>query len=504
MFHEPQAPYEFAPEGENDADATVLYRSYGVRERWEQGRWKMPLIIFLGALTVYSLFAWERLGKPSADTHFVYLANTYNSMIAASFSDEAAQRREGKVAFELDRKPPHRNDWASYWEITLKSGETYKGIWLDRNGQFKTLDGRAVLLDRKATAGAKRTQRFFVSFPPAPAVMMMPLAAISDYNVNDVWFTLFFAAFNVMLMFLLLRRMSEGGRTGRGQSEVLWLTALFAFGTAHFWCSVLGQVWFTALVIGVTFTLLYIICAIDGRHPLLAGIFLACAFSTRTPLLFSAVFFYLMVLFPGGTLRKDNWQAAAKQVALFSAPCVAVGLTLLYMNHVRFDSLSEFGHTYLAAGGLQRIKTYGLFNAHFLSKNLTAALTLLPKIQPDDPYVLISRHGMSLLLTTPVFIYLFRPLPREDARDRFWWNMLWVTVICVATPALFYQNTGYEQFGYRFSLDYTPYLILLLAVGRRPLSRVFKALVIFGVAVNAFGAVTFKRFHKFYSNGFFL
>jgi drug/metabolite transporter (DMT)-like permease len=82
--------------------------------------------------------------------------------------------------------------------------------------------------------------------------------------------------------------------------------------------------------------------------------------------------------------------------------------------------------------------------------------------------------------------------------------MLWVTVMCVATPALFYQNTGYEQFGYRFSLDYTPYLILLLAVGRRPLSRTFKVLVLAGVAVNTFGAVTFKRFHTFYSNGFFL
>ena len=47
------------------------------------------------------------------------------------------------------------------------------------------------------------------------------------------------------------------------------------------------------------------------------------------------------------------------------------------------------------------------------------------------------------------------------------------------------------QFGYRFSLDYTPYLFLLLAIGARPMSRWFWALALFGVAVNAWGALVF-------------
>ena len=56
-----------------------------------------------------------------------------------------------------------------------------------------------------------------------------------------------------------------------------------------------------------------------------------------------------------------------------------------------------------------------------------------------------------------------------------------------------YQNTGWEQFGFRFVLDFLPYLIVLLALARWPLSRWFKGAVVVGILVNAFGAVTFQR-----------
>jgi hypothetical protein len=511
MFWEPGNPWKLQ-DGSEEADRTVRLSSSdslldSLRQAWSAREWLTPLLIFIVSLGIFCGFAAERLPKQSADPHFVYLANTFNSMIAASLGDEeAVKRRESREPFELERKPPHRNDWASYWDITLRSGENIRGIWLDKqgDGRFKLLGkDQAMVIRPKEMSGAKRKRRYFVSFPPGPAVLMMPLAAIWDYDVNDVVFTVLFAALNVMLMFLLLRRLARGGRTGRGRRETLWLTALFGFGTVHLWCAVLGQVWFTALIVGVTFTLLYMLCSIDTRHPLLAGCFLAMAFATRTPLLFSCVFFYGFLLFPGGKLRRDNWGEFVKKGVLFSVPCLVVGLSLLWMNHVRFESFTEFGHTFLAGGTLDRIQNYGLFNFHFLSKNLSALLTLVPRLQPEAPFIIVSKHGMSILLTTPAFIWLAWPKPRENWRDVFWHRLLWFTVLVTAAPALLYQNTGFEQFGYRFSLDYTPYLVTLLAVGRRPLSKWFKAATIFGIGVNAFGAVTFKRFGKFFTNQFF-
>ncbi len=469
-------------------------------------RLRYPVAIFVMSLIVFAIGAGDRLKGPSTDPHFSYLANTYNSMIAATLgSSDAQERRVGKVAFELDRNPPHRNDWASYWEFTLKSGEVFRGIWLERqgSGRFRLLNGQEVVLDAATLAGSQRQQRYFMSFPPAPSVVMMPLAAIWGYQVNDVLFTIVFASLNVMLMFLVLMQFSAMGLGSRPRRENLWLTLLFGFGTVHFWCATLGQVWFTALVMGVTFTLGYVLFSLQ-RRSLLAGVFMALAFSTRTPLLFTAIFFYVMLLFPDGKLRGGEWKDTFKQAALFSLPCLVVGLLLLVQNSMRFESLSEFGHTYLAAGGLQRVKQFGLFDPVFLSKNLTAAFTLLPRFLPEAPFLLISKHGMSLFLTTPAFVYLFRPLARRNAVETFWHRLLWFTVLVTAIPHFFYQNTGYEQFGYRFSLDYTVYLVLLLALGRRPIGWVFKVSILAGVAVNAFGVAVFKRVPRMFREEFFV
>jgi hypothetical protein len=278
---------------------------------------------------------------------------------------------------------------------------------------------------------------------------------------------------------------------------------LAGFGTNYLWCSTLGQVWFTALVVGITFTLLYLIFTLDTRHPILAGLFLACAFATRTPLLFTAFIFPALVMFPGGRLRREKWGEAIGKIALFCIFPLIIGSALLYMNYARFEDPLEFGHRYLAQGGFERIRDYGLFNFHYLARNLAAAFTLLPRIQPTAPYVQLSNHGMSLFLTTPVFFYLFRSRPRRYRQDVLLYRLMWVSVLVIAIPHFFYQNTGWVQFGYRFSMDYLVFLMVILAIGRFPFTRVFSFLVFVGFVVCGFGAITFGRMPAFYVDWFF-
>ena len=186
MLHSPGAPYELDTEQDLAEDATLFdpVPDASLIEKLKayvrSGRWRVPVILFVMTFVVYGLFSFERISKPSPDTHFVYLANTYNSMIAAKLgSAEAAKRREGKEAFELDRKPPHRNDWASYYELTMTDGQVVRGTWAERpgRGKFNLLDGRVMVLEPQYIDRRKTKQRFFVSFPPMPAVLMMPLAA---------------------------------------------------------------------------------------------------------------------------------------------------------------------------------------------------------------------------------------------------------------------------------------------------------------------------------------
>src|SRR6185436_1422750 len=104
---------------------------------------------------------------------------------------------------------------------------------------------------------------------------------------------------------------------------------------------------------------------------------------------------------------------------------------------------------------------------------------------PRAPYVQISGHGLALWFTTPALLLLLWPRDRPPLH-----RTLWLSVAAVALPSLLYQNSGWVQFGYRFSLDYLVLLIMLLAVGDRPLTRIAKALIIAGIAINLFGALT--------------
>ena len=58
---------------------------------------------------------------------------------------------------------------------------------------------------------------------------------------------------------------------------------------------------------------------------------------------------------------------------------------------------------------------------------------------------------------------------------------------------LLYQNSGWFQFGYRFSNDYAILLLVMLAAGVRRLGRWFWIAAAWAVAWNLLGAVTFER-----------
>jgi hypothetical protein len=175
-------------------------------------------------------------------------------------------------------------------------------------------------------------------------------------------------------------------------------------------------------------------------------------------------------------------------------------VALLFIhNYARFQRFSEFGHTYLNINWADRIQRWGLFNYHFLSRNLACALVLMPRILAQYPFVKVSQHGMSLLITSPNLGYVVAPHERSPLAAG-----LWLSVGAVALPGLLYQNSGQIQFGYRFAIDYLPFLIMLLSVGNRRLTWVFKTLLVLAAVINLFGAITFDRFPQFtYDDSFF-
>jgi hypothetical protein len=450
--------------------------------------WRGAVVVYLAFTGAYLGASGGRLRAHSQYNHYVYLADGW---------------LHGRST--LAGPPPNENDWAKIDVLKLKDGRELRGIYgggriggpVDR---LYPLRGEPFSVP--AAEIASRSTIRLVSFPPFPAVPMLPFVAIWGLQFNDVLFTALWAGVNPTLLFLLLRALRARGLSRRSEVDDLWLTAMFGVGSVYYFCAVVGQVWFTAQIIAVTLSILYVWASIEARRPVLAGICVALGFATRPPWLVLPLFLFEAVRIVGGRdgLRDPKARRALLSSLLkFAAPIAVGGAALALYNYIRFQNPFEFGHRFMPVQWQDRMFRFGLFNYHFLSRNLAAALVLLPRIMTRYPYVKVSQHGMSLLVTSPNLAYTVMPQERSPLT-----KALWFTILTTALPSLLYQNSGYVQWGYRFSLDYMIYFMVLLAVGNRPLTKLFRALVVVAFAINLFLAIGFDRYTEFsYDDSFF-
>ncbi len=478
---------------------------------------RTALVVFVLTFATYALFAFDRLKAPSPHFHFVDLAHSFWAgrldtdtprLNPKTPPDSPHGYAEAIARHALNPDGSHRgwNDWASYRVLTMKNGEVIRGVfpWRDqkdgRQKEFHALDGQLYSIDcaRDVKSGCWGNRlgeiMYYVSFPPWPAVLMMPLVKLWGYATSDVWFTVFFGALNGALLYLLLDGLARRGHSGRSRRDNLWLTCLFLIGSVHFFSAIRGEVWFTGLIVGVTMNLLSLIALLVGQQRALAGLCLGLAFGTRTPILFAAVLPAVLELFPEGRLRRSGWGGAIARLTAFGVPLASVLGALMAYNLVRFGSPMEFGHSYLQEGMRPAIREHGLMSGWFLPANLSAALSNPPVITFESwPFLRITKHGLGLLFTTPALLFIFG----SKRKDTVFWGLI-AAFAAVAVPGLLYQNTGWEQFGYRFGLDWMPYLLAAFAVGGRPITRGLIVLIVFGIAINTLGAGTFGRYWSMY------
>lgn len=442
---------------------------------------RLPAALFAIGLAVYSLVAWDRIWHPSAAPHFMYQADAW---------------LHGHAAIA---PPLAGDDWAKVETVVLDDGSQVLGRRLITRPGFRTLDGRELPTTRIQRSAGKTA---YMSFPPFPTVLMLPGAALGGRAGNDVIPTLLIAALILPLTLLVLRRLASAGLSSRSVRDDLWLVATLAFGSVVFFSAVQGKVWYTAHVVGVALALVYAWASIEARHPVIAGAALGAAALTRTAMAFMVILFVCEAwrLHGGLTAWRTHRRALLhdlrRPLLAFALPIVAFAIAGMAYNYARFGAPTEFGHTYLEVRQQAQIEQYGLASYHYLARNLAVAFTLLPEILPRAPYLQISGHGLALWFTTPILLFVLWPRERNPLH-----RTLWLCVAVVALPSLLYQNSGWVQFGYRFSLDYLVLLVMLLAIGGRPLTRFAKALIIAGIVINLFGAITFDRAWKYYRVG---
>jgi hypothetical protein len=455
------------------------------------------MTIWLISSGIYVGVAGPRILRRTDNNHFVRLAESFLA---------------GQLAL-LDATPPGSNDWACFDEDDERAEGRIERA--ERRGERLT-----PIETRRCDDTAFRTHRegehWYVSFPPFPALVILPAVAIWGTDMHDALFWAIVAGLSPACLYLLLRRLSALRRSRRTAGEDLILTVLFALGTVFFYVAVQGEVWFAGHVVASILLPLYLMAALEGRHPFWAGLALGALFLTRPTTMPFGLFFLaeavvglrrlgeqLPTARHTGVLGRFAASIAAVDrkkllwaLALFAAPILAIGLSAMAMNQSRFANAFEFGHSYLLIAWRGRIETWGLFDYHYVSRNVSVFLAGLPWFTPHG-YLRIGGHGLAIWVTTPALLLVLWPKNKLDAGMK----MLAICTLLVCSWNLAYQNSGWLQFGYRFSLDYTIALFALLAVGGRSVrSPGFIAAMIFAIAVNLFGAITFGRVPQFYDD----
>ncbi|MCX4245024.1 hypothetical protein [Paraliomyxa miuraensis] len=454
-------------------------------------QWPRHALVFVVAFVGLCVLAGERLTKPSRDNHFVHLAQGWT---------------EGRMA--LEGKPPgwcaprdqarkrcrgHAfDDYAVLYTLTLADGSTVRG-YPCRTKACQSAERQGEQTYWVVGQGWRNFERgqvrrgddtWYITFPPGPAVMMLPFVMVFGPATWDVLLTCLAAALIALVLVRMLDR-ERGTEDGRGR-EHLWIAAAWTFGSPACFLGANGRVWFTAQIFGALCLMLYLDAAWRARRPGWAGLWLGLAVACRPINMLPAIVVMGLELW---RLRTTGERRALVNAALrFLVPLGAIGLALACYNMARFESPLEFGHRFLEIRWQARMQELGMFSLEYLPRNLRCLLWLAPQVSAEVPYVRVSIHGMALWLSSPWVLAV------AAARERFPQRLgLGLAILGAALPSLLYQNSGQLQPVYRFGADWLLLLLLLLAFGGAARRRWFPALVLVAVLVNVAAAWQFAR-----------
>ena len=365
-------------------------------------------------------------------------------------------------------------------------------------------------------AAGNQTGRGMIPFPPLPAVLLLPFVAIWGMATDQAFLAVVLGALDVGLAFWLLGRVPIRPRLRAA------LTVFLGAGSVLWYASSLGTTWYLAHVVALGLTLVAVAIALDADdrwaaldrsaprplldwRQILAGFLLGLAVTSRLTVGFGVVF---LVLVGGG----GSWARRGAGAALGIA--IPVGVLLAYnlaVSGTLFNPVYEALYRYevWAYPDLNYHSAWSLQDIRYIPQNLGIMLLGPPDVMPAcDAGVprevwsaagcswLVPRPvGMSLLVTSPAWLLAGSAAPL--LRDRRVAGGLLATLV-IAVVNLMHFSQGWVQFGYRFSLDFAPFLLLPVALGTERLLAgrgrgaawggvLVAGLIVASVAVQAWG-----------------
>ena len=328
--------------------------------------------------------------------------------------------------------------------------------------------------------------RWCVAYPPLPALLAMPFAAVLGSALAQVLVSRLAAGISAGILFLGLRAL------GAPRQVAIGGTVLSALGTTLFFSSVDGRAWFDAHAVAMPFLCAAFLFAVRGDRPWMLGAMIGLAALSRLPIAAATPALALLLAHRTGAPR-------LRVLGGVIAGGLPFALVYVIYNLLRWGTPLDAGYARLAEGDV--FFTQGVFSLFYIPRHLYAIFLEPFELVEGTPWFLRpSIKGTSLFLTTPALLWIFSGLRhvRRDPAIAY----LALAALLALVPDILHGTVGFAQFGYRFSLDAQPFLIALAIAGDarttsgwrvRP-SWLFIAAVILSIAVNLYATIAITRF----------
>ncbi len=387
-----------------------------------------------------------------------------------------------------------------------------------------------------------------------PAFLLAPLALLFGLTVNQTLVSAFIAALTAPLVYGITRRFSDRLRTQLALTALamfgttLWYSGAdgsvwhFAHTTAVFF--MFGVIYATVVLRSPLLAGALVGAAFMCRPTaILAGFFPLVAFSDQ----------WLMAATRGLSLWRRLRLRPLIVLAVGVAPFVLLTMTV---NALRFGSPFETGYSYseqIYQTSLAATYPYGIFDPRYITRHVAIFWEQMPRFADAGPYVWPSWAGLAMWATSPaLFVGLFVHLRRYrtialaigvavaaacvfllvsaaatdlgladfgpadvpfglhlapfwglagaaitlalTSRDRLV-LACWAAILPLVAINWVFAATGWAQFGYRYGLDFMPFLFLLVVIAVRRVRWYHAVLIAAGVLVNLWGILWIFKFN---------
>lgn len=319
----------------------------------------------------------------------------------------------------------------------------------------------------------------YLFFGPMPSVLLIPPVLIWGKNFPQVTLSIISLVVVYLATFFLCRKFKIS------KIDSFWLSNFFVFGTVLYFVGLVNISAYVVQAVGTAFFMLALLEYFTKRRWWLIGILVGAAGATRITLFGASVFFIFQIL---ANRRKMNWTL---NLSLLMVPIIiSIGLLGVY-NFRRFHSFADTGYTRNVSVLDKDYYNHklGWFSPVHIPANLYALFLMPPEPVKKDayqfvltpPFLKANGWGMAIWFTSPLFIYLL--LTKKEV---FTIGAVFSIGVLMA-PSLFYFGIGASQFGYRYSLDFLPFLFLIsLPAFKKGLPDFAKLLIAAGIIFNCF------------------